>query len=207
MSVGSHAATSDRHVESPHFDDVQPHDEVATNLRAGILLWAAGTVFVFLPPFFAWFYLQQLNSAGQWKPAGVDPPQGFGLAIVAAFALSAAVLALGVRARTPGLRTALAAGSLALGAGGVALQVVEYTRLPFGASGGGYASVFYGWTAVTAAVALVTMLWLETFVAHGLRNADAPRSIVHPRHVTLAVYWALVACLSVVMWLLLYVLS
>ena len=207
MSVDRHAATTDGRPGHAHDDDLDPVEEVATNLRVGILLWIAGTAFVFLPPFFAWFYLQQLDSAGQWKPGGVDPPVGFGLAIMAAFVVSAAALALAVLARSPWLWKLLAGCSLALGIGGVALQVIEYTQLPFGAESGGYASVFYGWTAITAAVALATMLWLQTLLAYGLRNADAPLSIVRPRLMTLAMYWAFVAFLSAVMWLLLYVLS
>lgn len=186
-------------------DALDPVEEVAENLRVGILLWVAGTVFVFLPPFFAWFYLKSLNSAGQWRPAGVHPPEGLGLAIMAALVVSALALGLAALVRSAAGWKALVALALALGLAGVALQVVEYTQLGFGATSGGFASVFYGWTAVTAAVSLVTMLWLETLLAYGLRHPEAPRSVVYPRLVTLAIYWGFVASLSVVMWLLLYV--
>jgi heme/copper-type cytochrome/quinol oxidase subunit 3 len=186
-------------------DAPDPAEEVATNLRTGTLLWLAGTVFVFLPPFFAWFYLRSLNSAGQWRPPGVNPPQGLGLAIMAAFVVSAGALALASLVRSAGGWKALVACSLALGIAGVVLQVVEYTKLGFGATSGGYASVFYGWTAVTAAVALATMLWAETLLAYGLRYTDPPQSVVRPRLLMVATYWGFVASLSVVMWLLLYV--
>ena len=47
----------------------------------------------------------------------------------------------------------------------VALQFFEYTTLDFGAAIGGYASVFIGWTALYAIVALLGIYWIETQMA------------------------------------------
>ena len=47
----------------------------------------------------------------------------------------------------------------------VVLQFVEYTTLDFGASSGGYAAVFFGWTATYAIVALMGLYWIEIQVA------------------------------------------
>jgi heme/copper-type cytochrome/quinol oxidase subunit 3 len=181
-------------------------DLVPRNMAVGGRLAMAATTFIFFCPFFAYFYLRALDSAGLWRPAGVDPPDGFGLAIVVAFAASGAVLTLA--ALLPSARgwRALTACSLALGLAGVALQVIEYTQLDFGTGSGGFASVFFGWTAITAAVALFTMLWLETLLAYGLRHSRAPIEVVLPRLETLALYWGFVSGLSVLMWLVLYVL-
>jgi heme/copper-type cytochrome/quinol oxidase subunit 3 len=61
----------------------------------------------------------------------------------------------------------LAAGILAivLSLLAVALQFFEYTQIDFGASSGGYASVFIGWTALYAIVALLGIYWIEVQVA------------------------------------------
>ena len=47
----------------------------------------------------------------------------------------------------------------------VALQFYEYTTLSFGAASGGYAAVFFGWTAWYAVVALIGACWIEIQVA------------------------------------------
>jgi heme/copper-type cytochrome/quinol oxidase subunit 3 len=47
----------------------------------------------------------------------------------------------------------------------VALQFFEYTTLDFGAASGGYAAVFFGWTATYAVVALMGAYWVEIQVA------------------------------------------
>jgi heme/copper-type cytochrome/quinol oxidase subunit 3 len=174
---------------------------VPANLAVGSRLLAAATVFAFMGPAFAYFYLRSLNSNGMWRPAGVDAPQAYGAAVMALFVGSA--VALAIAPRTSRWRAAVAC-SLALGLGAVALQCVEYTQLGFGPMSGGYASVFLGWTALNAVFALATVLWLETILAYGLRHSDAPASVVGPRLSALSFNWTFLAGLGVIMWAILY---
>jgi heme/copper-type cytochrome/quinol oxidase subunit 3 len=197
--------------------ELQAHDLVPANLSAGIRLWAGATVFFFLGPFFAYLYLRSLNSLDQWRPAGIDPPQILGAAIMVLAVASSVALVLAARAfgaAAHGRWLPLGWLALALGLGSVALQVVEYFRLGFGPTDGGYASVFVTWTALTALFTLATMVWLETLLAYGLRvrgqasggedDPRSPSSLIRPRLSALAFYWAFVAALVVVMWIFLY---
>jgi heme/copper-type cytochrome/quinol oxidase subunit 3 len=199
--------------------ELQAHDLVPANISAGIRLWTGATVFFFLGPFFAYLYLRSLNSLDGWRPAGIDPPQGLGAATVVLTALSAVALVLADRTFGGAAQPRwLPLGWLAfaLGLAAVVLQVVEYFRLGFGPTDGGYASVFVVWTGLTALFTLATMVWLETLLAYGLRSRDqlpgseddprSPSSLIEPRLSALAFYWAFVAALAVVMWIFLYLL-
>jgi heme/copper-type cytochrome/quinol oxidase subunit 3 len=179
----------------------EPPELVPANLAVGSRLAAAATVFVFLGPAFAYFYLRSLNNGGLWRPASVQPPQSWGAIVVALLVGSASALALAVRASR---WRALAAVSLALGIAAVVAQCLEYTQLAFGPMSGGYASVFVGWTALTTVCVLATMLWLETLLAYGLRHGDAPAGVVRPRLQALTFYWTFLAGLGAVMWVVLY---
>jgi heme/copper-type cytochrome/quinol oxidase subunit 3 len=197
--------------------ELQAHELVPGNLAVGIRLWAGATIFFFLGPFFAYLYLRSLNSVGQWRPAGIDPPQALGAAtMLLAVASSVALLLAGRAFGRAAQRRWLPLGwvALALGVGSVALQVVAYLRLGFGPTEGGYASVFFAWTGLTAVFTLATMVWLETLLAYGLRSRDqfpgseedprSPSSLIRPRLAALAFYWAFLAALGVVMWIVLY---
>ena len=182
----------------------EPAELVPANLAIGSRLLTALTIFAFMGPAFAFFYLRSLNSAHMWRSARVDPPQAYGAAIMALLVASA--LALALAARTAWWRV-LVAGSLALGVAAVLVQCVEYSQLDFGPMSGGYASVFLGWTALTAVFVLATMLWLETLLAYGLRHSDAPSSVVRPRLDALAFYWEFLTGLAVLMWAVLYLVA
>jgi heme/copper-type cytochrome/quinol oxidase subunit 3 len=160
---------------------------VPANLAVGSRLLAAATVFAFMGPAFAYFYLRSLNSNGMWRPQGVHPPQTYGAAVVALLVVSA--VALAIAPRTSHWRAAVAC-SLAFGLAGVGVQCVEYTQLSFGPMSGSFA--------------LATVLWLETLLAYGLRHSDAPPSIVGPRLSALSFYWTFLAGLGVIMWAILY---
>ena len=176
-------------------------DVVARNLAVGVRLWAGATTFVFFCPFFAYFYLRSLDTAGRWRPAGIDPPQGYGAAIVALIVLSAVALLLASRTNESAWLPLVA--SLLLGLAGFVVQCVEYARLGFGPTDGGYASVFVAWTALNALFVLGTMVWLETVLAYRLRSHDS-LPLVRPRLEALAFYCAYLAGLGVVMWVVLY---
>jgi heme/copper-type cytochrome/quinol oxidase subunit 3 len=153
--------------------ELQAADRMPANVAVGIRLWAGATIFFFLGPFFAYLYLRSLNSADLWRPAGIDPPQAWGAAIVALTVASSVALVLAARAfgdPARGRWLPLGGLSLLLGLVAVLLQVVEYARLGFGPTDGGYASVFVTWTGLTALFVLATMLWLETLVAYGIRS-------------------------------------
>jgi heme/copper-type cytochrome/quinol oxidase subunit 3 len=174
---------------------------VPANLAVGSRLLAAATVFAFMGPAFAFFYLRSLNSNGMWRPNGVHPPQTYGAAVVVLLVASAVALTIAPRTSRWPVAVAL---SLVLGLAGVGVQCVEYTQLGFGPMSGGYASVFLGWTSLTAVFTLATMLWLETLLAYGLRHSDAPPSVVTPRLSALSFYWTFLAGLGVIMWAILY---
>jgi heme/copper-type cytochrome/quinol oxidase subunit 3 len=181
----------------------EPPDVVARNLAVGSRLLAGATTFVFFCPFFAYFYLRSLDSAGLWRPAGVDPPQGLGAAVMVLVLVSALALLVASRSGRESDWMPLVALSLALGLTGVAVQCVEYARLGFGPTDGGYASVFVAWTALNSLIVLGTMLWLETLLAYGLRSRES-LPLIRPRLEALAFYSAYLAGLGVVMWAVLY---
>jgi heme/copper-type cytochrome/quinol oxidase subunit 3 len=190
---------------------------VARNIAVGTRLWAGATTFVFFGPFFAYFYLRSLNTAGMWRPAHVDPPQGLGVAIMVLVVAAAVVVVLSSRsagtARDQAWKPLLAV-AVVLGLAAVVLQGIEYARLGYGPTDGSYASVFACWTGLTALFVLGTTLWTETLLAYGLRtrsqtqapvdDPDSPPALTQPRLAALAFYWTYLAALGVVMWVVLY---
>ena len=135
----------------------------------------AGTTILFFAAFvFAYFYLRSLNNSDLWRPAGVDPPQRYGLAIVLLFVTSAGLLAYAAWAAREKRGWLPAAGAaLALGLAGCVVQVFEYANVHFSPTDGGYASVFIGWTVLFVVFVLLTMYWVEILFAEGLRNRGA----------------------------------
>jgi hypothetical protein len=106
--------------------------------------------------------------------------------------------------------------------------VVAWTQQSFGPADGGFASVYFGWTAFLFLFALGTLLWLEMTVATSFRyrNADSdapaghasgdphrmahdirdPLSLVRAELVGLSFYWTFLAAIAVVSWVILYLL-
>src|SRR5579862_5677861 len=133
-------------------------------------IWVGGRLlcgaisFFFASFVFAFFYQKALDENHNWKIGHVVPDGGFGIAIAGLFLFSAVIYRLAAK-RPAG--DAMAAGMIAIGMGVVAvvLQFLEYTVLDFGASSGGYAAVFFGWTATYAIVALMGLYWIEVQVA------------------------------------------
>jgi heme/copper-type cytochrome/quinol oxidase subunit 3 len=170
--------------------------------RIGFGLLAGATIMFFLGFVFAYFYLRSLDNNGLWRPAGVDPPDGYGIAIAAAFALSAVAFGYAARAARDGGAWAAASGvALVLALFGCVAQAFEYAHIPFGPESGGYASVFFGWTALYVVVALLATYRLETVFASGLRNRGAPPP---EGFAAGAAYWALLASIGVLAWVVLY---
>lgn len=186
----------------PYAETPELHERID---RLGFGLIAGSTVMFFLGFIFAYFYLRSLNNNGLWRPAGVQPPSGYGIVIAASFALSALVFYYSARAARNERGWVAAAGlALALGLFGCAAQAVEYAHLPFGPQSGGYASVFYGWTMFYVVVALLAMYRLETVFAAGLRNRNQTGAAIPEGFIPGALYWALLAALGVLAWIVLY---
>ena len=192
-------------------------EDVARNIAACIRLWAGATTFFFFGPFFAYFYLRSLNTGGMWEPPHVDPPQSFGATIMLLVVGAGVALLLASRAESSardGAWKPLVALALVLGLASVVLQGIEYARLGFGPTDGGYASVFAAWTGLNAVFVLGTTLWTETLLAYGLRirrqtsvpsdDPASPHALIQPRLAGLAFYWTYLAALGVVMWAVLY---
>jgi heme/copper-type cytochrome/quinol oxidase subunit 3 len=220
-----------------HVLEKEPPELLARNLRVAGFLWSTTTVFFFVGFLFAFFYLRSLNNADLWRPKGVDPPVGFGTAILVAILASVAVGWLGLRERRLAgdlaprdqarLRAWRLRGSIALGLGlaAVVLQCVEWATMGFGPASGGYASVFVGWTGLLALFALGAMFWLETLLATSIRyrggtgvpageaagdryrtghDIEDPLALVLPSLEAFSIFWAVVAGVEVVSYVLLY---
>jgi heme/copper-type cytochrome/quinol oxidase subunit 3 len=210
----------------------EPPELMGRNLLSAGHLLASSTVFFFVAFVFAYFYLRSVNSAGMWKPKGVDPSIAWGSVIVALQVASAGVVRLGLvdhrAARRPEWRRKGAA-ALALGLAALVLQVVAWTQQGFGPADGGYASVYFGWTAFLFLFVLGAMYWLETVLATSVRYRNVPTgapapgeasgdpyraghdirdplSLVRPQLTALSFYWTFLAGICVLSWVVLYLL-
>ncbi len=199
---------------SPHIEP-EPANWQPRAVWVAVRLWVGSTSFFFVSFLFAYFYLRSLDTNNGWKIGAVNPSLGLGLAIAALFALSAIVFWLGVTRPTDTVGAGIAAIVMAVAA--IVLQFIEYTQLAFGAASGGYASVFIGWTALYAILAIGCVYWLETQVAsvwrarrEGLKRPV--REGVPADDLTLmragldacAFFWAYYAALGVVAFIILY---
>jgi hypothetical protein len=117
--------------------------------------------------------------------------------------------------------------ALLVGIVALVLQVVAWTHQGFGPADGGFASVYFGWTAFVFLFVLGTLLWLEMTLATSLRyrtmETDAPPpghasgdphrlapdirdplSLVRAELIGLSFYWTFLAGIAVVSWVVLY---
>ncbi len=111
------------------------------------------------------------------------------------------------------------------------LQVVAWTQQGFGPADGGFASVYFGWTAYLFLFVFCTLFWLETVLATSIRyrgwhegkrtvgpgqaSGDAyreghdirdPVSLVRAEIEALSFYWTFLAGTAVLAWVVLYLL-
>ena len=109
------------------------------------------------------------------------------------------------------------------------LQVVEWTTARLRPADGGYASVFFGWTAFYVLFLVGALFWLETSLATSIRYrgwapATRPSRRARPRAIpdrpgddirdpvslvragleALSFYWGFLAGVGVLAWILLY---
>jgi heme/copper-type cytochrome/quinol oxidase subunit 3 len=147
----------------PHIEPEPPEWQPRAIWVGGRLL--CGAISFFFASFvFAYFYLRALDINHDWTIGAVHPSTGLGAAIVALYVLGAIIYRLAARTEIDVLAAGIVAVIMSLLA--VALQFFEYTTLDFGAASGGYASVFFGWTALYAIVALLGVYWIETQMAN-----------------------------------------
>jgi heme/copper-type cytochrome/quinol oxidase subunit 3 len=207
----------------------EPPELLGRNLVSASYLLAGATAFFFVAFLFAYFYLRALNNGDMWKPAGVDASVGWGTAVVACYVVSALLVRLGLtdhRALRHGQWRIKGLVALLVGVVGLVLQVIAWTHESFGPADGGFASVYFGWTAFLFLFVLGTLLWLEMTVAMSLRyrgmEGDAPPpghasgdphrtahdirdplSLVGAELVGLSFYWSFLAGIAVVSWVVL----
>ena len=196
-----------------HIDPEPPEWQPRAIWVGGRLL--CGAISFFFASFvFAFFYLKALDVNHNWKMGHVVPDGGIGIAIAALFLFSAVIYRLAAR-RPAG--DSMAAGMIAvlMGLVAVVLQFVEYIVLDFGASQGGYAAVFFGWTATYAVVALMGLYWIEVQVASlwrvrregKMRETEVPTSesaLLLAGIEASSFYWAFFVAIGVLASILLY---
>ena len=208
----------------------EPPELLGRNLVSASYLLAGATAFFFVSFLFAYFYLRSLNNGGMWKPSGVDASVGWGTAVVACYVLSALLVRVGLtdhralrrdRWRVKGL------AALLVGVVGLVLQIISWTQQSFGPADGGYASVYFGWTAFIFLFVLGALLWLEMSLATSVRyrkmetgappaghasgdphreahDIRDPLSLVRAELVGLSFFWTFLAAIAVVTWVVLY---
>jgi heme/copper-type cytochrome/quinol oxidase subunit 3 len=199
----------------------EPPEVMERNLSVAAYMLAGASAFFFVAFLFGYFYLRSLNNAGMWKPKGVDGSIGWGSAVIACYVLSALLVRLGLTDYVAERRSAWRLkGLLALlvGLAGLVVEVLAWTHEPFGPADGGYASIYFGWTAFLFLFVLGTMFWLETTLAtsyryrnaapdpHGAGEISDPVSLVRGELVALNFYWTFLAGIAVVAWIVLYLL-
>ncbi|MBA3841853.1 MAG: hypothetical protein H0X39_04410 [Actinobacteria bacterium] len=210
----------------------EPAELLGRNLGSAGHLLASATAFFFLAFVFAYFYLRSLNNAGMWRPNHVHPSITLGTIVTALVAAAALVVRLGLADQRVGRRVQCrtkGAIALALGVAAVVLQIVEWESIDFGPASGGYASVFFGWTAALMLFLLGTIYWLETLLATAYRYRNVPHnnpppgeasgdryrtghdiieplSLVTPGLEALTFYWSFLAGITVLAWVVLYLL-
>ena len=186
-------------------------------------IWVGGRLlcgaisFFFASFLFAFFYLKALDVNHNWKIGTVTPDGGIGIAIAALFLASAVIYRLAAR-RPAGDSMAAGMIAVAMGLAAVVLQFIEYIVLDFGASQGGYAAVFFGWTATYAIVALMGLYWIEVQVASlwrvrregKMRETEVPTSesaLLLAGIEASSFYWAFFVAIGVLAYILLYLVA
>jgi heme/copper-type cytochrome/quinol oxidase subunit 3 len=204
-------------------------EEIAFELRAQEgALWTGGRLligiwtFAFAALAFAYFYLRSANNEDLWRPKGITAPTAIGAAIFAISVAAALLVQFGERRfrenetldwQVAGW-TSVLGGLLVIG-----LQIWQLTDLPFFPGSSGYASCFIAWAAMNIAVVLCGTYWIETILAREIRlrraiaqDGGAPSSTLPVARLFRAnlngctYFWGFIAVVSLLFWLLFYVL-
>ncbi|MDA8391606.1 MAG: hypothetical protein M0Z87_02185 [Actinomycetota bacterium] len=207
---------------------MEPAEEIAYETRcAEGAIWTGTRLLIgviamaFAGVGFAYFYLRSVNSEGLWRPHGQTAPLLLGTEIAGAALVGAILQSYGLFRLRRGLdldwsvATWATAGAGVLGCG---LQIWELTRLGFQPGQSGYASLFVAWGPLSAALLLVGAYWSETLAARALRMKSAvagdgglsasqlPRARLFRASAEGAAYfWWFITTVSVLFWLLFYI--
>jgi heme/copper-type cytochrome/quinol oxidase subunit 3 len=208
------AAASEAVASAPPHGEPEPAEWQPRAIWVGGRLLCGSISFFFASFVFAYFFLDALDDNHNWKIHPLHVSKGLGIAIVALFVAGALIYRLA--AKRPEI-DALAGGIIAIVFSllAIALQFFEYTVLDFGAASGGYAAVFFGWTATYAIVALLGIYWIWIQVANLWR---VRREGAHPVELRSAgekellragieassFYWAYFAAIGLLAWIVLY---
>lgn len=212
--------------------EAEEPEVLSRNLVSASHLLSSATAFFFLAFFFAYFYLRAVNNAGLWKPKHIDASLTWGTIVMALIVASAILVQLGCADHRADHRPAWrrkGALALAFGIAALVVQAIAWTQQGFGPADGGYASVFFGWTAFVWLFVLGTMFWLETVLATSIRyrgwsqgertmepghasgdphrtahDIRDPVSLVRAELGALSSYWTFLAAVAVVTWIVLY---
>jgi heme/copper-type cytochrome/quinol oxidase subunit 3 len=210
----------------------EPSHILSDNLRIAARLWSSSTVFFFFAFLFAYFYLRSLNSSHLWRGKNVHAPVALGTLELAALAVAAVLLLDAVRHhRADRLRNWRVEGGVALALVLVALglQIAAWSRIGFGPTDGGYASVYIGWTSFEAIFLVGFFYWVETTLVTSLRqreetpstfavgeaagdpdranpDVDEPLSLVRAQLEAVAFVGAVLATVFAISWIVLYLL-
>jgi heme/copper-type cytochrome/quinol oxidase subunit 3 len=208
----------------------EPPELLGRNLVSASYLLAGATAFFFIAFVFAYFYLRSVNNGDMWKPSGVDASVAWGTVVVACYVASALIVRLGLndhRALRRDRWRLRGVAALLVGVAGLVLQVIAWTHEGFGPADGGFASVYFGWTAFLFLFVLGTLLWLEMTLATSFRyrkmetgapppghasgdphrtahDIRDPLSLVRAELVALSFFWTFLAAIAVVSWIILY---
>ncbi len=157
----------------------QSPEEREYEMRAFISsIWTGGRLFIGIYTFmlaslvFSYFYLRSSNSGLLWRPDHVTAPRAYGL-LIFGFSLVTGILAyVGRKRLVMGSFTdfSVAAWSgVVTGLIALLLQIIELSHLGFYPGSSGYASTFMGFAVMNIISLVISVYWLETTVARGMR--------------------------------------
>jgi heme/copper-type cytochrome/quinol oxidase subunit 3 len=185
----------------------EPPEWATRSITTAAKMWCGATAFFFAAFLFAYFYLRSLDPNNSWTIGKhVSPSGGLGVTVMSCFLLSGLLLWLGSRRPVDQVSTGVVAILLALC--GVIFQFIEYGTLGFGPTSGGYASVFFGWTATYAAGALWGIYWMEISVASIWRNkrdgGGVREDLLQAGYTACTICWTFFVAIGVLMFVVLY---
>jgi heme/copper-type cytochrome/quinol oxidase subunit 3 len=198
------------------------HEAALNAAWTGARLAVGGLCFLFGSFVFAYFYLRSINSSGRWMGSGYHAPSMvYGTVIMIAVLLSAGIHYAALQQAKAGKKTLWQIGALTallLGLAAIVLQILELLFLPFWPGSSGFSSVFTGFYPVLIVVLLAAMIWLETLLARSrfipaISFVEQPPTykeafVVQRFQSSLsgfATVWNFLAVVTVLFWVLFYV--
>jgi heme/copper-type cytochrome/quinol oxidase subunit 3 len=198
------------------------HEAALNATWTGSRLAVGGLCFLFGSFVFAYFYLRSINSSGRWMGSGYHAPSMvYGTVIMIAVLLSAGIHYAALQQAKAGNKRLWQIGALTallLGVAAIVLQILELLFLPFWPGSSGFSSVFTGFYPVLIVVLLAAMIWLETLLARSrfipaISFVEQPPTykeafIVQRFQSSLsgfATMWNFLAAVTVLFWVLFYV--